>query len=69
MTYATRTTGLFANYSRSVNGGSGVIFGALSDTVRLGMNRPINRDWILGLQVSYSHNVGLDSNRQRSPEL
>ena len=59
MTYATRTTGLFANYSRGVNGGSGVIFGALSDTVGAGMTRPINRDWNLALQVNYSHDVGL----------
>lgn len=57
--YATRTTGLFASYDRSVNGGSGVVFGALSDTVTVGMNRPINRDWILGMDVGYSHNVGL----------
>ncbi|HXS13255.1 MAG TPA: hypothetical protein VN734_11175 [Acidobacteriaceae bacterium] len=59
LTYATRTTGLFASYDRSVNGGSGVIFGSLSDSVTLGMNRPINRDWILGLDLGYSHNVGL----------
>jgi hypothetical protein len=58
-TYATRTTGLFASYSRSVNAGSGVIFGALTDTATAGMSRPINRDWILGLDVGYSHNVGL----------
>ncbi len=59
VTYATRTTGFYGNYSRGVNSGSGVIFGALSDTVGVGMGRPINRDWSLGLQVSYSHNVGL----------
>ena len=58
-TYATRTTGLYASYNRSVNGGSGVIFGALSDSVTVGMNRPINRDWIMGLDLGYSHNVGL----------
>ena len=59
LTYATRTTGLSASYDRSINGGSGVVFGAISDTVTLGMNRPINRDWILGMDVGYSHNVGL----------
>jgi hypothetical protein len=59
VSYATRTTGLFASYNRSINGGSGVIFGALSDTVTAGMNRPINRDWILGLDLGYSHNAGL----------
>ncbi len=59
VTYATRTTGVFATYDRSVNGGSGVVLGALSDTVTVGMSRPINRDWILGMDVGYSHNLGL----------
>jgi hypothetical protein len=59
VTYATRTTGLYAGYDRSVNGGSGVIFGALSDNITAGMNRPINRDWILGLDLGWSRNVGL----------
>jgi len=57
--YATRTTGIFASYDRSVNGGSGVVFGALSDTVTVGVNRPLSRDWILGMDVGYSHNKGL----------
>lgn len=57
--YATRTTGFYASYARGVNAGSGVLFGALSDTIDVGMNRPINRDWSLGLQVGYSHDVGL----------
>jgi len=59
VTYATRTTGFFANYDRSVNAGSGVVFGAISDSVSVGMNRPINRDWIVGMNLGYSHNVGL----------
>lgn len=59
VSYATRTTGLFAGYDRSVNGGSGVIFGALSDNVTAGMNRPIGRDWILGVDLGYSRSVGL----------
>lgn len=57
--YATRTTGIYATYNRSVTAGSGVIFGALTDTASVGVNRPIDRDWILGLDVGYSHNVGL----------
>jgi hypothetical protein len=57
--YATRTTGFFAGYSRAVNGGSGVIYGALTDSVSAGMNRPIDRNWILGLSAGYSHNRGL----------
>jgi hypothetical protein len=58
-TYATRTTGLYASYSRGVNAGSGVVFGSLSDTVTAGMNRPINRNWILGINGGYSHNKDL----------
>jgi hypothetical protein len=59
ITYATRTTGFYANYYRGVNGGSGVIFGALSDSVSAGMSRPLNRDWILSSQLGYSHSAGL----------
>jgi hypothetical protein len=36
-----------------------VIFGALTDSVTAGMNRPINRDWSMGLNLGYSRNVGL----------
>jgi len=60
-TYATRTTGFFASYDRAVSGGSGVIFGTLTDSVSIGMNRPLSRDWILGLDLGYSHNVSLAS--------
>ncbi len=59
VSYATRTTGFYGSYDRSVNGGSGIVFGALTDSVSAGMNRPINRDWNLGLQVSYSRSVSL----------
>jgi hypothetical protein len=59
MSYATRTTGLFASYARSVDAGSGVIFGSISDAVTGGMNRPINRDWTLSADGGYSHNSGL----------
>lgn len=57
--YATRTTGFYASYTRGVNSGSGVIFGALSDTVTFGMNRPLTRDWLIGANASYSRSVGL----------
>jgi hypothetical protein len=59
VTYATRTTGFYGSYDRSVNGGSGIIFGALTDSVAAGMDRPINRDWTVGLQATYSRSVGL----------
>ena len=59
VSYATRTTGFSGSYSRSVNGGSGVLFGSLTDNVAATMNRPINRDWISSFQLGYNHNVGL----------
>lgn len=57
--YATRTTGINAAYTRGVNAGSGVTFGAMTNTVTLGMTRPINRDWQLGIDGDYSRSVGL----------
>lgn len=61
VTYATRTTGFYANYVRGINAGSGVLYGALSDTVTVGMNRPINRDWSLGINGGYSRSAELVS--------
>lgn len=58
-TYATRTTGFYAAYSRGVNAGSGVVLGALSDTVSGGMSKPINRDWSLGVEGNYSRSSEL----------
>lgn len=66
-TYATRTTGIYASYSRAVNAGSGVVFGALSDTATVGMNRPINRDWAVSINGGYSHNTDLVALAGESP--
>lgn len=57
--YATRTTGFTATYTRGVNAGSGVIFGALSDTISADINRPVNRNWQFGISGNYSRNVSL----------
>lgn len=59
VSYATRTTGFTASYTRGVNGGSGITFGAITDSVGVGMNRPLNRDWLFGANASYSHSVNL----------
>lgn len=66
--YATRTTGFTAGYTRGVNAGSGVTFGALSDLVTFGMNRPLTRDWVLAANASYSRNVTLGSYPGVTPE-
>jgi hypothetical protein len=67
LSYATRTTGFYADYERGVNAGSGVLYGALSDAVRAGMNRPINRDWVLGISAGFSRSVELVGSQQFSP--
>jgi hypothetical protein len=59
LTYATRTTGITATYSRGVNTGSGVIYGGLSDTASIRLTRPISRDWQFGVEGNYSRNQGL----------
>jgi hypothetical protein len=66
-TYATRTTGFYGSYSRGVNAGSGVVFGTLTDTATVGMNRPINRDWIVSLNAGYAHNTYLVTYAGQSP--
>ena len=58
-TYATRTTGFEASFSRGVNAGSGVIFGALSNRVTGTMTRPLSREWQFKLMGDYSRSVGL----------
>ena len=59
LSYAGRLNGLNVGYTRAVNGGSGVIFGATSDTVAGGFSHPFSREWLFGLNASYSHSVGL----------
>lgn len=57
--YAGRRLGAYAAYSRGVNAGSGVVFGALTDTVTIGASRTLSPNWNLGVNASYSHNVSL----------
>ena len=59
MSYAGRRNGGSVSYVRAVNGGSGVIFGAISDTASVAINHPLSRDWNFGVSGAYSHSVGL----------
>jgi hypothetical protein len=67
MSYATRTTGFYGSYNRGVNAGSGVIYGALTDAVSVGADRPLNRDWVLGLSAGYAHNTALAQSQGAYP--
>lgn len=59
LSYAGRLNGLNVGYTRAVNGGSGVIFGAISDTVAAGFSHPFSREWLFGVNGSYSRSVAL----------
>ena len=53
-----RTTGNLS-YSRGSNAGSGVLLGALSDTVSAGLSRPLSRNWIVAANLGYSRSSSL----------
>jgi hypothetical protein len=59
LTYSRRFTHASLFYSRHVNGGSGVLPGALSDVAGFEVARSYGRDWVVSLPVSYSHSAGL----------
>jgi len=47
------------SYARGANGGSGVLPGALSNSVSGSAGRNFGRNWVLGLTASYSRSTGL----------
>jgi len=59
LTYSRRFTHASLFYSRGVNGGSGVLPGALSDVVGFGVGRSYGRDWVVSLSGAYTHSSGL----------
>jgi hypothetical protein len=59
LNYSGRRTGGYVSYSRGVNGGSGTLFGAVSDVVTVGANRPLTRAWTFGVNGSYARDVSL----------
>ena len=60
LSYVHRYTHASLLYSRGVNGGSGVIPGALSDTVSAAVGRPYGRDWVVSLTAAYLRTSGLE---------
>jgi hypothetical protein len=62
LTYSRELTSGSLNYSRGVNGGSGVQPGALSDNVSVSIGRTYGRDWMASLTANYTHSSGLVQN-------
>ena len=60
LSYVRRYTHASLLYSRGVNGGSGVLPGALSDTISGGLGRPYGRDWVVSLTAAYVRTSGLE---------
>jgi hypothetical protein len=59
LAYTHRFTNASVSYSRGVNAGSGVLPGALSNSVTFSGGRSFGRDWTASLNGSYSRSSGL----------
>lgn len=59
LSYFRRYTHASLIYSRGVNGGSGVIPGALSDSIAGSVGRSYGRDWVVSLTGAYVRTSGL----------
>ncbi len=59
LTYSRGFTNASLNYSRGVNGGSGVLPGAISDNVSVFVGHTYGRNWVLSFNAAYEHSAGL----------
>jgi hypothetical protein len=59
ITYSRGLTNASVSYSRGVNGGSGVLPGALSDSVTASVGRSYGRNWVASINAAYTHTAGL----------
>jgi hypothetical protein len=59
LTYSRGLTNAAVGYSRGVNGGSGVLPGALSDTITASLGHSYGRDWVASINAAYTHTAGL----------
>jgi hypothetical protein len=59
LSYQRGLTTASVNYSHGVNGGSGVLPGALSDSVFASAAHTYGRNWVASLNAGYSHSAGL----------
>jgi len=59
VTYSRGLTNVSVGYSRGVSAGSGVLSGALSDSVYGSLGHTYGRKWVASLTTGYSHSSGL----------
>jgi hypothetical protein len=59
LSYSAERTTAVVSYQRGTNSGSGVVAGAFTDSVSLGVSRPLNRNWMASASASYSNNTSL----------
>jgi hypothetical protein len=59
LAYSRKDTNASLFYSRGVNGGSGVLPGAFSNSVGFGVGRTYGRNWAASISGAYSHTAGL----------
>ncbi len=59
LTYTRKVTSASLIYSRATNGGSGVVYGALTDTVSLSAQRQMGRKWQAAVTGSYFRSIAL----------
>ena len=59
LSYQLERTGFFATYSHGVTGGSGVLAGAIGDTVLGTVSRQITRTFTGDVELAYARNSGL----------
>jgi hypothetical protein len=62
LSYQRRYTNARVNFSRGVNGGSGVQPGALSNSVSAAAGRTWGRDWVAAASATYTYTSGLIQN-------
>jgi hypothetical protein len=59
LSYARRGTSASVSYARATNSGSGVLYGALTDTIVGAVRKQFSRDWQGALTASYSKSTSL----------
>jgi len=59
LSYQRGFTSASVGYSHGVNGGSGVLPGAISDSVSAYLGHTYGRNWVASLNAAYTHSAGL----------